>query len=148
MMLPFDLREYVCSHQYGDILDEVPFFADGGNVFRTEIATLFTERLVLSGCRVYEMGEVGLELFILREGAVDVLDPSIPAGASVLGRGAYFGDCTMPRAQCPVHHVSWRSVHLLAFLCVSWGLFRLPVLPMSPSVVGASTQPSMSATFH
>jgi len=131
MMLPYDLRAYVCSHQYGDILDEVPFFADGGAVFRAEIATCFTERLVLTGCRVYEMGEVGLEMFVLREGTVDVLDPSIPAGASVLGRGAYFGELTVPSVH--VHHVSWRSVHSFVF-SFRLGTIRLPVSLLSPSV--------------
>ena len=36
--------------------------------------------------------QVAREMFVLREGTVDVLDPLVPAGATVLARGAYFGE--------------------------------------------------------
>ena len=76
-------------------LGETALFADLDSDALAELRACIEERAVAAGQAVFRRGDVGDEIFILRQGSVRILLP-LPGGAqhhiATFGRGDFFGD--------------------------------------------------------
>ena len=81
-----------------DWIDQVSLFSELTHDDRMTLQTRATAHRVLAGVDIVRQGEPGASLFVVREGALDVLIDSIHGGVEkvgVMGPGAVFGELSL-----------------------------------------------------
>eukprot|EP00736_Rhodelphis_marinus_P007637 Rmarinus@m.3765 len=89
--LSSSLRFEVIMHLSRDLILNVPFFRGADETFLRNVVPLLRCDLVAPGDTVFDYGAVGLEMYIIRQGQVEVLDKE-GLRVATIGTGGYFGE--------------------------------------------------------
>mmetsp|Transcript_14480 Transcript_14480/g.24537 ORF Transcript_14480/g.24537 Transcript_14480/m.24537 type:complete len:664 (+) Transcript_14480:135-2126(+) len=92
MKLPFEMRCLVVQHNYGRLIEMVPFFKDADHVFRCELCLGFETLTLMPRMYIYLQGENGRDMYVISEGVATVVDWHNNTEVGQLSPGAYFGE--------------------------------------------------------
>jgi len=90
--LPFEMRCLVARHMYKRLLDTVPYLCEGDDMFRTQLCVGFRSILLMPKRYVYLFGEVGRDMFVVKEGSIEVVCWNSSDIIGQLEPGEYFGE--------------------------------------------------------
>eukprot|EP00959_Pyramimonas_sp_CCMP1952_P170189 3555476-Pyramimonas_sp.AAC.1 len=80
------------QHMHKELIDTMPFFCEGDDMFRTQLCVGLKSILLLPKRYVYLHGEVGKEMYLVVDGPVDVVDWQTGCILARLDYGEYFGE--------------------------------------------------------
>lgn len=93
--LPASVRMDFAQHVHRELIARVPLFQNCAPGFVKAVAAALHLQVFLPGDYIFRAGELGAHLYIIVEGAVDIVDPNGSVVWATLHGGEYFGEAAM-----------------------------------------------------
>jgi CRP-like cAMP-binding protein len=88
-------KRSIAQYLHRDIVSQVPFFQQMGEMFIQEICQYLKHTLLLKGYRIVNKGEVGKEMFFIGSGSVEVISEDGEIVFAKLEKGKFFGEIAL-----------------------------------------------------
>lgn len=115
--LPEGLRGEVALHLKQDIIEKSPLFQNAGDDFLMAIAHHLQPRLVAPGDAVCLAGEIGMEMYFVVRGELEVLSPDGKEKFDEVHDGDYFGEIALIKDEprnATVRAVSYCDLYVMS----------------------------------
>jgi voltage-gated potassium channel len=93
--LPASLKSEIYLHLNRHLIEKVPFFKNTDKKFINEIILLLKPKIFLPGDYIFRKGDVGISMYFISKGSIDVLSDDESSVLANLNDGNYFGEIAL-----------------------------------------------------